>query len=34
VQKISDQTTRLATISTAPAGASTKKYRGSSPQSP
>jgi len=33
-QKISDQTTRLATISTALAGCSTKKYSGSSPQSP
>ena len=34
VQNSSDHTTRLATISTAPAGCSAKKYRGSSPQSP
>ncbi|BAS10433.1 hypothetical protein AHiyo4_38550 [Arthrobacter sp. Hiyo4] len=33
-QKSSDHTTRLATISTAPAGISTKKYRGSSPHNP
>ena len=33
-QNSSDQSTRLATISTAPAGCSRKKYRGISPHRP
>src|SRR5680860_77627 len=34
MQKIRDHTTRLATISTAPAGISAKKYSGSRPHNP